>query len=321
MTRLLVAVMWILGGHAWMVSTCPAAEIRTANFVVTSPDGALAHRVAHSAESLRRELSVRWLGREMPDWSTPCKVLVRLGHVRASGATRFRFLRGEVFGWQMTLQGPSSEVLESILPHELTHTILACRFRRPVPRWADEGAAVLAESLADRRRQHRIALRLVSEGRTIPLASLLMMTEYPTEPVGMKSLYAQGVSLVHFLVERGGRRRFLAFLDEAETSGWSRAIAVHYGGVSISSLEQRWRDWVQGGPITRVVPDRAGLVLRGQDPEPPMVAIAERTSGGILGTQRRRVPARVVARRGEIWRAPDPRLQPLAVRLIRRRGR
>ena len=32
-----------------------------------------------------------------------------------------------------------------MLPHEVTHTVFAYYFRCPLPRWADEGGAVLSE--------------------------------------------------------------------------------------------------------------------------------------------------------------------------------
>ena len=280
-----------------------AAVSRTPNFVVTAATRILANRVSSAAEVHRRELAVRWLGHEMPRWSSPCRVLVRPDRPRAAGSTTFSFRRGEVFGWQMTLQGPDDEVLESILPHELTHAILACRFRRPVPRWADEGAAVLAESTAERRRQRQAVRRLIETGRQIPLVKLLAMSEYPTDRRGMLSLYAQGVSLVSFLVERGGRARFLAFLDDAGRRDWDVAVRSHYGSVSIAALEREWSAWVVRSAVVRVVGwrPRAGgpglTILRGQSPETISV------SAPAIGLS----PRRTDDRRSWTWRAPDPR--------------
>ena len=286
-----------------------AARWQTANFLVTAATRSMATRVALAAEVHRRELAVRWLGHEMPRWSSPCRVLVRPGHPRASGATTFSFHRGEVFGWQMTLQGPDDEVLESILPHELTHTVLACRFRRPVPRWADEGAAVLSESLTERRRQQRSVVKLFETGRRIPLGELLRMSEYPADRGAMLALYSEGVSLVSFLVERGGRIRFLAFLEDAGRSDWDAAVRSHYGGVSIEELEREWMAWAVRPPVGRLVGWRAqaggergtAAVVRAQSPATTAVPTAVPTA-----TVRSWSP-RASDRRGWIWRAPDPR--------------
>ncbi len=287
-----------------------AARCQTANFLVTASTRSMASRVARAAEAHRRELAVRWLGHEMPRWSAPCRILVRPDHARASGATTFSFRRGEVFDWQMTLQGPAEEVLESILPHELTHTVLACRFRRPVSRWADEGAAVLAESLVERQRQHRALLRLFETRRRIPLRTLLSLSEYPSDRGAMLALYAEGVSLVSYLVQRMGRIRFLTFLEDAGRRDWDAAVWSHCGGVSIEELEQAWMAWAVRSPQVLVAGWRgrpvhkrsAETIVRAQSPRP---AIGAHVVSQVQGN-----------RRGGEWRAPDPRA---AVRS--RRGR
>ena len=43
------------------------------------------------------------------------------------------------------ITGPKERLLNSVLPHEITHTVFAHYFKQPVPRWADEGGAVLSE--------------------------------------------------------------------------------------------------------------------------------------------------------------------------------
>ena len=317
---------WCRRGPGWVVvlvclsswaEPLDAARFQTPNFIVTAQTRSLATRVALAAEVYRRELSVRWLGHEMPRWSAPCHVLVRPNHPRASGATTFSFRRGEVFGWQMTLQGPDGEVLESILPHELTHTVLACRFRRPVPRWADEGAAVLAESLAERRRQQRAVVKLFETGRRIPLRQLLRISEYPSDRSAMLALYAEGVSLVRFLVERGGRIRFLAFLDAAAGGDWDSAVGSNYGGVSIEELEREWMGWAVRTPAVPLIqvagwrPQKpasrrtAPVVIRAQSPHSTAAPTAAPTTSSAVASPV--LSLRASDRRGWIWRAPDPR--------------
>jgi hypothetical protein len=202
----------------------------------------------------------------------------------------------------MTLQGPDEEVLESILPHELTHTVLACRFRRPVSRWADEGAAVLAESLVERQRQHRALLRLFETGRRIPLRTLLSLSEYPSDRGAMLALYAEGVSLVSYLVQRMGRIRFLRFLEDADRRDWEAAVWSHCGGMSIEELEQAWMAWaVRSTPQVLVAGWRgrpvrkrsAETIVRAQSPRPAI-------SSHVVSPGQEN-------RRGGEWRAPDPR--------------
>ncbi|HEY5314943.1 MAG TPA: hypothetical protein VIK18_20595, partial [Pirellulales bacterium] len=110
---------------------CLGASYRTQNFVVQAATGDIAHRVGDEAEKFRRELAIQWLGQAMPNWSQPCPITVQVAdHLGAGGATSFVFNEGEVFGWQMNIQGSLERVLDSVLPHEVTHTIFASHFRQ-----------------------------------------------------------------------------------------------------------------------------------------------------------------------------------------------
>ena len=191
------------------------ATRQTPNFVVEAPTDEIARQVAATAEKCRVEVAKQWLGHTLPNWNEPCRVTVKVGQIGAGGATTFAFDRGQVFGWKMNVQGSVERILDSVIPHEVTHTILACHFRRPLPRWADEGAATLGEHESERNRQCLMLKQVFNSRRRIPLAKLLVIKEYPSDMQDVLTLYAQGYSLVDFLVQRGGRARYLAFLDES----------------------------------------------------------------------------------------------------------
>ena len=134
----------------------------------------------------RRELAMAWLGHELPNWYSPCPVMVKVGQMGAGGYTSFSFDRGhtgemEVFGWNMVVQGSLERVLDSVIPHEVSHTIFACNFRRPLPRWADEGAATLAEHESEKHRQLLMVNQILHTSQRIPLRELLSMKEYPKD--------------------------------------------------------------------------------------------------------------------------------------------
>jgi len=129
------------------------ASFSTQNFVVTTADPDFAKQVAQTAERFRAQLAHDWLGHELPRWFRPCQVSVTVGQIGAGGATTFTFAAGQVFGWNMKVQGTPERILDSVIPHEVSHTIFASYFRRPLPRWADEGAASLVEHESERRRQ------------------------------------------------------------------------------------------------------------------------------------------------------------------------
>src|SRR5690606_19393831 len=99
-----------------------------------------ARQVAEHAERYRAEFARQWLGRTLPNWGQPCPIKVKLTGGEAGGLTSFSFHRGRVSDQTMTVEGRLDRVLNSALPHEVTHTIFASYFGGPMPRWADEGA-------------------------------------------------------------------------------------------------------------------------------------------------------------------------------------
>jgi hypothetical protein len=230
--------------------TASAATHKTANFVVTAPSDEIARQVGEAAEYYRCELSKVWLGEELPNWYRPCPIKVKVGQIGAGGATTFTFEGGEVFGWNMNVQGSLERILDSVIPHEVSHTIFASHFRRPLPRWADEGAATLVEHESERLRQTKLLGQVIRTSRRIPLQELLTITEYPEDMQKVLTLYAEGYSLADFLVQqRGdeGRGVYLEFLNDAHEHDWTHAFQKHYGFKSVSEVEKKWNSWVLAG--------------------------------------------------------------------------
>lgn len=258
--------------------TLDAATFSTPNFHVTAESQELAERVGKLAEHYRHELAIKWLGKPMPQWFRPCTIDVKVGRLGAGGATTFQFDRGEVYGWRMEIQGSVERVLDSVLPHEVNHTIFATYFRRPLPRWADEGAATLTEHESEKNRQRMLLGEVMQSNERFPMRQLLAMTEYPSGGNRrVLTMYAQGWSLADYLVQQGGRAKFLKFLDDAHRRGWDRAIATHYDFEGVDNLEEEWTGWVTAGSPS-VVPEGTLLagsegavgedvVVRGQSPD------------------------------------------------------
>src|SRR5439155_21763425 len=100
-------------------------------------------------------------------------------------------------------------LLASVLPHEVTHTVFAHYFRTPVPRWADEGGAVLSEDDIEKERHDKLVRQILNSGKAMPLRRLFALKEYPSD---VMVLYAEGFSVAQFLVEKSNRPTFLAFV-------------------------------------------------------------------------------------------------------------
>lgn len=244
-----------------LASLLPGATIQTTNFVVTAPDPEFAQQVAGAAEYYRRELAIAWTGREMPRWSQKCPISCKVGEYGASGATSFNFDQGEVYGWRMNVQGTAERILDSVLPHEVNHTIFASYFRRPLPRWADEGAASLIEHESERMRLKKIHEQVMRTSRKIPLRQLLPMREYPSDTQQVLTLYAEGYSLADFLIQQSSKGEYLRFLSLALHSGWSTALQQSYGYASVEDLERDLDGWILAGSPDLASPEGQQLAL------------------------------------------------------------
>jgi hypothetical protein len=232
------------------------AQRRSANFIVETADANLAVQIAQAAEKYRHDLAVQWLGEAMPNWSQPCPMTVQVGpNLGAGGATTFVFDRGEVFGWRMSIQGSAERVLDSVLPHEITHMVFASHFRRPVPRWADEGGATSVEHQSERNKHQTMLVQFLRTGRGIAFSQMFAMREYPSD---VMPLYAQGYSTAEFLIETGGRRKYVEFLDDGlKTEDWPGAIRRHYGIADLGQLQNTWLAWVKQGSPPIKAPEAA----------------------------------------------------------------
>jgi hypothetical protein len=241
-TTLLVSLCLVFFAPA----SANAAGYKTTNFVVSAPTPQLAKEIGDSAEMWRSKLAAEWLGKELPAWSKPCPITARVAPgMGAGGATSFVFDRGEVFGWKMNIQGSRERILDSVLPHEVTHTIFASHFRQPLPRWADEGACTTVEHPSEIAKQERNLVNFLKTGRGIPFNQLFAMKEYPPD---VMPLYAQGHSLSSWLIESRGREAFLQFLEDGmQDENWQRAVHQHYGFNDLVTMQHAWNDWVKQG--------------------------------------------------------------------------
>lgn len=309
-------------------SAALGATYSTPNFVVTAPTDEIAQQCALVAEECRERVAIEWLGKTLPRWYRPCTVSVKVGQIGAGGKTEFSFDRGEVFGWRMSVQGTLERILDSVIPHEVSHTIFACHFRRPLPRWADEGAATLVEHESEQNRQRLMLKQVMNNGHRIPLKKLLAMKEYPTDMEGVLTLYAEGYSLADFLVQAGGRTRYLDFLEDAHHRGWDTAIREHYKVEGIDDLEHRWNGWIMAGSPSLAQPEGQQLaaarpndsqktfqqdeeiVVRGQSSEEPQAELnaEQKTANADWNTTNNRRLTRPQPLGS--WRAPNTAQNP-----------
>jgi len=171
-----------------------------------------------------------------------------------------------------------------VLPHEVTHTVFATHFRRPLPRWADEGACTTVEHASEKTKQQNMLISFLRTGRGIAFSRMFAMREYPHD---VMPLYSQGYSVARFLVAQGGRRKFLDFLsDGMRDENWSRAVKQHYGFDDLRVLQDNWLAWVkQGSPQLDAGQETPPLVAvkapAGKHPTPANTTLAAATGPGV----------------------------------------
>ena len=227
-----------------VASSSNAANFRTQNFLIQAPDAQLAQAVGEAAERYRNDLAAYWLGAPLPPWPVPCPVRVVSGpRLAAQGVTTYN--RSPVRDFQMEVVGTPERILDSVLPHEVTHTILATHFGRPLPRWADEGICTTVEHDSERQKHEAKLREFLGTRRGIAMNKLFLLTEYPSDVLPM---YAQGYSVCRFLIEQDSPQTFIKFLhDYMQHPSWTANIRKHYGYESLAELQDYWLSWVAAG--------------------------------------------------------------------------
>lgn len=237
------ALIWTATFLFGATANALAATYRTPNFIVNADSSDFARKAGEAAEQYRRDLAILWLGEELPRWSSPCVVTVKTGAtLGAGGETVFTFCDNEVFDWKMTAQGTEERVLDSVLPHEITHTILASFLRAPAPRWIDEGMATSVEADVERTNYRLMLADFLHSRKGIAFNDMVAMKDYPTD---LMPFYSQSFSVCEYLILIGGRRRLAEFAKEgARSNDWNAALRRYYEGRSLGDLQLEWVAWI-----------------------------------------------------------------------------
>lgn len=249
---------WDQTWNGWSVAESTHFRI----FHQNTPD--LAEQVARIAESTRAAVQQKWFGKAS-EWNGRCEVfLYTTGeeYAWATGApavspghSSFRVDHGRVFYRRMDLRTDDSRFLRAVLPHETTHTVLAGMFgERQIPRWVDEGIAVLSEPRTMIDRHLASLIRYERSGALLATRDVVEARDYP-DPASVAVFYAQSVSLVDFLSARDPRR-FVDFVRDGLQEGFEQALSNYYD-FNFDDLQQRWEQYAL---VPRVDPDSAHVL-------------------------------------------------------------
>jgi hypothetical protein len=199
----------------------------------------LADKVAETAERTRAAVQRRWFGEAAADWDSRCDLYLK-ATASSPGLTTTRADGTRVVSRRIDLQADHRDLLSSVLPHEVAHAVLAGQFGdHPVPKWADEGIAMLTEPDTRQQKYLRDLGRFREDKRLLTTGDLIQSNDYP-EVRSLGAFYAQSVSLVDFLSREKGAPVFTAFVRDIEREGCAKALKRNYGW-DADELERRWR--------------------------------------------------------------------------------
>ena len=248
------------------------ATVESASFrVFHNEKPEYAERVIRLAELTRSATQQKWFGKVEAPWSPRCDIFLhhtaedysRATSTQASqfpvsspGHSLIHRVKGgsRIILRRIELHADQFDLLVGVLPHETTHQVLAGRFGPyDLPRWADEGMAILTESREHVERHlrnlptHRRANQLFS------MRQLLGIDDWPpADRIG--PFYAESVSVVGYLCEQRGPQTFARFLADGLSGGYEAALRKHYGLRSFDDLDLRWqaRTFSEGTPTQGV---------------------------------------------------------------------
>jgi hypothetical protein len=215
-----------------------------------------AEKAVRLAEATRRAMTRKWFGDAAGPWSPRCMIYLHptvKGYTAATGAASYSpghstisMDQGRVVQRRIDLRCDDPAMLAATLPHEMTHVVFAGQFgRHLVPRWADEGMAVLSEA------RERIDLLLGKlpghrdDGTLFRVGELIRMQEYPEARL-VGAFYAQSVSLVEFLCKKKDAQTFARFLREGLDGSYETALQRHFGYRDFDELDREWRQHALG---------------------------------------------------------------------------
>jgi hypothetical protein len=220
-------------------------------------DKEFAERVARAAETARATYARKWLGEVPAAWTPRCDIYVhdtREEYSKSTGQpndcpghSTIDGVGERVVARKIDLHRDEALMLTGWLPHEMTHVVLADRFgTKALPRWADEGMAVLSEP-RDRVELHLRNLPQHRRDRLLfAVADLMQYKDYP-EGRYISPFYAQSVSLVDYLTQLKGSQEFTQFLRDGLRDGFEASLQQHYDIQSFTDLQNRWVAAALGG--------------------------------------------------------------------------
>lgn len=132
--------------------------------------------------------------------------------------------------------------LVTVFRHELAHVALTDAVGKyPIPRWFNEGFAVMASGETSFERMWVLSSATISD-RLLPLSQV--ERSFPNDENKASVAYAEASDVVRFLVRREDRHRFRSLVRELGSGRSLDTAAREAYGVDLVTLEHEWREEV-----------------------------------------------------------------------------
>ena len=219
---------------------------------------AVAERLSPLCEKSRQSLQERWLGDAAKEsWSPKCDLFLYPSGAEFQRLTRFpadtwgfadlEIGQGQVWMRRLHLRSDDPQKLDKTLVHELTHVVLADYFaEHQIPRWADEGIAVLSEPIERRNELRDWLTKEATQNRLFSWKELASQKQIPRDKRLGDLFYAQSSALIEFLLAKQQLTgsQVLRLVAESEARGLDATLKRWFPEVTRNGLESDWRRWL-----------------------------------------------------------------------------
>jgi hypothetical protein len=280
---LLIGFLVIWDGASYSVRACDSAQCTchqvihsnhrdcwlasSGSFKVCSFTSAReAEQVAQQCEKLRFDLARAYgFDSNHSRWEPKCEVylfkskskygaIVGRAGMETLGSSLVTPQTGVIKSRRIDLRTDVDNYLEEVLPHELTHVLIADHFRDgPPPLWYDEGLALLSDSRQKQALHQRDLRDGIRRGSTFALHDLLSSNRYPLAN-RISVFYGQCASMAHYLANHGGVGKVHEFARRSQDIGVNLALQETYEINGTLELERMWRKSINSP--TKFIPAR-----------------------------------------------------------------
>lgn len=216
-----------------------------------------ARQLADSCEAWRSRLRNTWLTDAAEEsWQPKCEVFVHPNRAaynhalnrpgdHSVGSTQLKFDHGRTVLRRIDVRADAADWSNAALPHEVTHVVLGERFGgRALPRWADEGMAMLSESPLKHQERLTHLKRTLGQQPTYAVKELLAAKLVP-EPHRRDAFYGQSLALASLLIRKSTPAQFADFVEDVGLIGETQALQKHYDLTDVAALQREWDGWVK----------------------------------------------------------------------------